>query len=397
MGHVACALLLALAEVQVEARAELRGGEAPAFAGQAPESTARSTLQPEAGLVLRAREGQTRLHYGPRLTLRAPSPAGTEQPLVMHLAGVEHEQRLLRGVRGRAEVSTSFGDVDYAGLSQTLGPGQSTLPTLTRLLSLGGGASVEVREVQRWILQTNVSVAHQRPLDPGAPPSTGAALQQSTSVGLAQSARHALTRREDVTLALGVSDQSLSSGLHLVAFEPGATLHRRLSRASTLELGLGVVIAGALARPAGAGEPAIASPVGLAGLRSRVRPARGVVLEGNASLAASWAVDPVLVTSLTRGTASAGVFATFHRDLRVGASAQFSTSVSRAPLPGDPDETVLRAEVPVRYRLSPLLAVEVGGRYSDRGHHLAANTIGLHQRELWLYLQLVASAHARVY
>ncbi len=398
MGHLACALLLAIAELQVGARAELRGGEAPPLAGQAPESAARSTVQPEAGLAVRSHAGQTRLHYGPRLTYRAPSHMGAEQPLVMHFLGAEHEQRLERGARVLGEVSTSFGDVDYTGLSQTLGPSQSTLPTLTRLLTLGGSTALEVRELRRWILVSRLGATHQRPLDEsGAAPVAGVALSQSTLVDLSQTARHALSRRDELTLAAGLSDQRLSSGLHVLAVEPGAGWHRRLTRTHTLELRGGVVLAHAIAHPAGTGAPTVASPVGHAGLVSRMRPARGLVVDSEVSAAATWFLDPVLVTSLTRGTVSASISATFRRALTVAASAQLATSLSLTPQPGHPDETLVRAEIPVRYRVSPRFSVEVGGRYSDRGQHLLASAVNLHQRELWLYLQLVAGTHARVY
>jgi hypothetical protein len=396
--QVACALLLALAEVQVGARAEVQGGQAPLLAGQASESTARSTLQPEAGLALRWRLGQSRLHYGPRLTYRAPNPAGTDDALVMHLLGAEHESRLARGVRAFGEASSSFGDVDYATLSQSLEQSQSTLPAVTRLWTIGGGAAVEVRAIRRWTLQTRLGATHQRPLDDGATaPAAGATLSRSTNVELSETARHALTRRDDLTLRLGASDQRLSSGLHVLAIEPGVGWQRRLSRAQTLELGGGVVVVHALGLPAGAGAPEVVSPVATAALGSRHRPGRGLLVDTSVSLGATWFLDPVLVTGLTRGVASASISATYRTNLTVAASAQVATTVSRAPLPGEPDETLVRAELPVRYRVSPHLAVEVGGRYSDRGRHLLASELGMHQRELWLYAQLVASASTRVH
>ncbi len=395
MGHGLCALLLAIAEVQVGARAEVRGGEAPPLAGQAPEGTARSTLEPEAGLQVRTHGSRFRLHYGPRLTFRAPALPGSEQPLLLHVLGAEAESRLSRGVRALGDAQTSFGDVDYASLGQTLGTSQGALPTITRLLTVGGGATVEVREVQRWILQSRLAATHQRPLDSGTP-MTGATLQDSTFIEASQSARHRLTRRNDLTLRASASDQRLSSGLDVLALSPEVSWQARLSRAHTLDVGGGVVFARAISRPAGAGQPDVASPVLHAALQSRTRPARGLALESEIGAAATWFLDPVLVTSLTRGTVGARVAATFRRDLSVSASAQLATSLTQNPLPGEPDETVLRAELPVRYRISPSLTVEVGGRYSDRGRHLLASSIGLHQRELWAYAQLIATTTTRL-
>ena len=133
------ALLFAAGDLQVGAgaQAELRAGQAPLLYGESPSNFFMALLTPDADLYWTRAEGESSLRYAPRLLWRDPSPNDQIAPLVLHVFGASHRDRLTRRTELVLRADGSFGEVDYAYLGQTL-PEQAALPTATRMLSLRG-------------------------------------------------------------------------------------------------------------------------------------------------------------------------------------------------------------------------------------------------------------------
>jgi len=91
------------------------------------------------------------------------------------------------------------------------------------------------------------------------------------------------------------------------------------------------------------------------------------------------------VDLLHRAASTIQLAAVMPPDWSVRLDASFSTSLSRRPIAGDPDETVFTAALPLRYWESPDVYLELGGRWAERAPHLAAEAFRLHRREIWIY------------
>src|SRR5262245_17569428 len=140
------------ADVQVETRCEVRGGEAPVIPGQAAEAQLGSVLEPDGALLLRTPTTVARLHYLPRFTLRHPNPDGRLRPLLLHTLGARLDAHASRTVDWNADVEASMGDVDYLGLIQLL-PDQTAIPVVSRYFNAVVGVGGALQATRRWRLE----------------------------------------------------------------------------------------------------------------------------------------------------------------------------------------------------------------------------------------------------
>jgi hypothetical protein len=118
-------------------------------------------------------------------------------------------------------------------------------------------------------------------------------------------------------------------------------------------------------------------------------------LRGVFSTSVDYFVDPLVGVAGPRSTTSLALGLLFQPDTTAALEAIFSTVIRSEPLPGNPDETVVALQLPIRHRLSDTLFIEGGVRGSDRGPNFSAPSFAFHQRELWVYLRLTATTRSR--
>ena len=405
------ALLFAAGDLQVGAgaQAELRAGQTPLLAGQSPSNFFMALLTADADLYWATAEGESSLRYAPRLLWRDPSPNDQIAPLILHVFGASHRDRLTRRIELVLQADGSFGEVDYAYLGQTL-PGQAALPTASRILSLLGSARVAWRASRRTSLQAGLSLLNWRTLDSTTAPTTAAAsgttlLPVQTRLAFLPQLSYLLSRRDTLVVHADLTynivqgssaggSLTSASGFSALAWQPQLAWQHELGRRDRLELQAGVVIAHMFADPCTTQSFAPIAPIGGARLASLLYQSRDVKVRGDVSGAVSWNLDPVLRTGVPRGQGNAGIGAAFGPLWSAELSGMVSTNLTRDALPGDPDETMFMARLPVRFQASRHFVLEAGARYSDRAPHLSAPGFSWHGRESLAYVMLAVVERA---
>jgi hypothetical protein len=421
---LAAGLLLWLADpalLNAGAVVEARGGQAPLLPGEAPRAAVASVVTPAAMLELDNPGTTFQLQYRPRLFWRYPNISDETRPLVWHTLEATFIDRLSHTLEWRARGSGSVGELDYSALRTIVGPGQSALPQVTRYLQSEAGTQVLWQPSRAWRLDQTLSGLYRRPLDstalpavtpapglptdgaPPPPPEATAApaaeaphfvLPREAVVDWLARAAYSVTARGQLVLFEDLSYHDLSTGMRILAFIPALGWRQTFGSMHALTALGGAAITPQLhAGRTGAPAPSLVSPVGDLAWDTRAEGAlddRGFEL--HLELAVDWYLDPVLERGSPRGRALASVGRPIGRDWLVRLDGGFATELTAEPYPGEPDQTVVSAAVPVRYRVSPQLAVEAGVRYSNRGPHLAAPDFKLHQREIWGFVSITALA-----
>lgn len=401
---IALPLVLAslVTAAQLDVRAEVRGGRAPVAAGRRPEAVFASVLQPQAALILRSHVSESSIYYAPRLFFGQPNAIDLERPLLLHVAGARHEQRESRVLRWGAQAETTLGEVDYTALQQLVGPTQTALPVLSEVLTAAGEASTTWRATRRLTLEGRAIAAHRRPLGDqpvppppadGVAPTPAPTLAVQTTATAEPALTYAVTRRDDLVLRPGATIYSFEGVLDVLVAHPRVLWRHRVARDATLLIGGGVAVIEPLGQRADALDRL--SPLGETTLEGVVARGGGLTLAARLRADVHWEVNPVLATGLQVGSATAGLSLAVRDEWTVAPLATFATSVTSAPLPGQPDETVVSGELPVRYRFSDELALELGGRYVHRTTHLAAQRHPARGREVWGYALLVTTFRSR--
>ena len=155
-----------------------------------------------------------------------------------------------------------------------------------------------------------------------------------------------------------------------------------------MELHAGVVIAH-LFGDSGTGQSFVPfAPIGGLRLASLLHRSRDLNLRSDLSGVVSWYLDPVLGTGLPRGEGSARIEASWGRRWSAELNGTFMTNLTRHPLAGDPDETLVTARLPVRFQASRNCLLEAGARYSERAPHLLQTGFAWRARESFVYLTL---------
>ena len=388
------ALLFAAGDLQVGAgaQAELRAGQTPLLAGQSPSNFFMALLTADADLYWATAEGESSLRYAPRLLWRDPSPNDQIAPLVLHVFAGRHRARLDRRTELVLQADGSFGEVDYAYLGQSL-PQQAALPATTSMLNLQGRATLAWRASRRTSLQAGFSLLNWRTLDSTTGAASGAtSLPVQTKLAFEPQLSYVLSRRDKLVVRADLTynivqdsvagqGQTSASGFSALVWQPQVAWQHELTRRHRLELQAGVIIAHPFADPCTMQSFAPVAPIGAARLASLLYQARDLRVRGDLSGAASWYLDPVLRTGVPRGQANAGVLADLGTRWTAELSGMVSTNLTRQPLPGNPDETIFMARLPVRFQASRHLVLEAGARYSERAPHLSAPQFAWHGRE----------------
>ncbi len=407
---VLSALCLIQAESQFEAggRMETRVGQAPSIV---PANTASTNILGDRGQVLIIATPMLSLHLLDEVDdLRAssatrilwrPIPLYSSRPLFLETLGATHTKRVGRRSLFQATLSGSYGEEDYTSLQQLL-PTQPALPVTTTALSVQGSANASWRASRRTTLLLQTGLVHRRTIDGQA---GGLVIPTQTSLTAVPGLTFALARRSSLEVSAPVSDtdvQGFSIGttrmnaLNVLMLQPQVGIRDQLTRRHRLHLAAGFAYATAL-RQTNTGPSWYPKPLLQIDLDSILQQTRTVVVRSGLSASTTSIVDPILGVVVWRGITAARLDADLGRRWTVGARAAFSTDIGK-PLQAingyAPDETVISADTPVRYHWSNQWMMEFGGRYIERGPYLFASSFGWHgqERELWLYLTLVATS-----
>ncbi len=421
------ALFVLQAEVQFEAgtRIESSIGEAPtgttqvtsSSAAGSPVTTSVPAEQPQVVvaatplLSLRWLDGvdDLRVESASRILWR-PEPLPDSRPLFLETLEATHTRHPSRRSRLRLNFLASYGEQDYTSLQQQLS-NQPALPLATTMLMLDATGGASWRSSRRTTLDIQLGAMYRRAFDTstlvngtaGSSASTVPTLPTQYTLTAAPGLAFALTRRSSVDAVVSVIDTDsqeveLASGqpgdLNVLLIQPQVGIREELTGRQQLHLAAGFSYAVTLRRTDIANLTWYPAPLLQIDLISVLQRTRTAVVRSTLGAGTTEFVDPVLGAVVSRGLAQAGVDAQLGL-WSVGARCAFATDLSRTlPTIGNvfPDETAVSAEIPVRYRTSRHLVVELGGRYTERAPHLGAPGFAWHNRELWLYLNLTASS-----
>ena len=387
-------LLLANASVTGGVRMEVQAGEAPTIADPNPTFFVAALVQPDVTLKMLTPTTETQLSEAPRFLLRRPNVTNRNRPLYLNTLRAVHTGHWGQRLNWDLQLTSIAGEVDYGALSQVLGR-QAALPDTVDLLAIDGSTWVGWRLSRRLQLGAEAGVLRRQPLGSSSSDtssSLGLTLPTETSERVAPRLEYALSSRQVAQLRLQLTNYTMTGSVRLwaMAAELRLAWSYKLARNHELQLALGGTVAKLEERSDPTRPWSSFSPLAGIALVTSKPLSQGALLRSRASGEVAWYLDPVLGVSLPRGQVNADVA------LEIGPSWLFAlnllaaTNVSRQPIVGSPIETVVSAGAPLRYRAGRHWLAELGGRYSERGPHLATPGFSLSQRELLGYLALTA-------
>jgi len=387
-------LLLANASVSGGVRVELQAGEEPTIADPNPTAFVAALLQPDVTLKLRTSTTETRVSEEPRLLLRRPNVANRDRPLYLNTLLAEHKGHRGQRLNWNLRLTSIAGEVDYAGLSQVLGR-QAALPATLDLFSVDGSAWVGWRISRRLELGAETGVLRRQPLGSSssdASPSLGLTLPTETDERLEPRLEYAISRRQVGQVGVKLTNYRLTGDVRLraMAAELRVSWNYKLTRNHELQLVVGVTVAEVEERSDPTRPWSPLAPLAGIALATSTPLSRLALLRSRASGEVAWYLDPILGASLPRGQVNADVALEIGPAWLLALDLMAATNISRRPMAGLPIETFVSATAPLRYRAGRHWVAELGGRYSERGPHLATPGFSLSQRELLGYLALTA-------
>lgn len=387
-------LFLANASVSGGVRTEVQAGEAPTSA--APQSTlfVAALLQPNVTVRLLTATTETQVSEAPRLLLRRPNVANRNRPLFLNTFQADHRGHRGQRLNWNLRLTSIAGEVDYVALSQVLGR-QAALPETRDLLTVDAGTWVGWRFSRRLELGIESGVLRRQPLggtSSDASTSPGSTLPTETAERLAPRLEYARSSRQVTQLRVQLTNYTLTGVVRLKAKAAELRLgwSYKLTREHTLLLAAGATVATVEERSDESRPWASFSPLAGIALATSKLLSKVALLRSRAGGEVAWYLDPVLGVALPRGQMNADVALELGPTWLFALNLMAATNVSRQPMPGAPVETVVSASAPLRYRAGRHWLVELGGRYSERGPHLATSGFSLRQREMLGYLALTA-------
>jgi hypothetical protein len=387
-------LLLANASVSGSVRMEVQAGEAPTIADPNPSFFVAALLQPDVTLRLLTSATETRVSEAPRFLLRRPNVAQRNRPLYLNTLQAEHKGQRGQRLRWNLQLTSIAGEVDYTVLSQVLGR-QAALPDTLDLLALDGSGWIGWRFSPRLELSTEMGVLRRQPLgasSSGAPSVPGVTLPTETDERLEPRLEYAISRRQVAQLRVKLGNYRLTGAIRLWAMAAELRLgwSYKITRHHELQLAVGGTVATVEERSDPSRPWTSFSPLAGIALVASKPLSQVALLRSRASGEVAWYLDPILGASLPRGQVNADVALEIGPSWLFALNLMAATNISRRPMADSPIETVVSADAPLRYRAGPHWLVELGGRYSERGPHLATPGFSLRQREILGYLALTA-------
>lgn len=402
-----CLIALALGATAVEGAV---GADAEVAAGRAPVGISgpeRNSIQligtPAVGLRLYSPTQSLTASYSPRFYYRVPNDLDLERPLLLHQAGLAHQVELGSTSDWRSGVRFSAGELDYTTLSLVFDPQSANPPQdVAEVMRLDGDTTWRTSLSSRTGLALTLQGEYTRPLDEEPPlgidpvtgmplpPDPGSALLESAAGTIIPQLRYQLSRRDVLTTSLRVSYQWFSNDARYLLFSPQVGWERRLSARTNLITSAGPLYVVTLEAAPGVADDNTLGGAGVLELNTVFDRSRGTDVTGRIAATLEWFFDPLAGTSDPRAGLEAGIVARFGRDWTFTPNASLSTLLDDST-GGDlvrTDASVLRAELPWRYRITDHLAFNFGLRGSLRGRGLNDSFNLSEQHEIWAYMGL---------
>jgi hypothetical protein len=419
-------VLSALLVVAGETRFEV-GGRFEASVGQAPTGLTQDAI----GAAVPAEQAQVLLVATPMLAfrylsalddvqatsstmvLRRPQPLLDARPLLLESLDVNETGILSKRSRWRLRLNGTYGEQDYTALSQQF-VSQPALPSALTVLSINGNGEASWRATRRADLTVQFLGIYRQTLDsqsalspsegPGAP---GLTFPTQATVSITPGVRQRLSRQTTLEALMAVMDANVSDipqagaepgRLNILSIQPQVGLRQQLGRNHRLHMVAGLNYAAVLRRSEQTHSFPPILPLVQVDLTSVLQRSRDIQWRSTLGAATNAFADPVLGTEVLRGTAQARLDVEMGTTWDIGALAIFATDITGPLQPAGatgtsgagqlaPDETVLSAEIPFRYRWSDRLLVELGARFAQRAPHLQSPSFAWRSngREVWLF------------
>lgn len=403
VGHALVALVALSGDLRVQgdATSESRAGETPILAGQPSQAFVAEVLTPLVALTYRDAGVIFEVSYAPRIYWADPNPLGRLAPLLLHTVNLTLDDQMTPRFRLLAAATGSVGEADYTTLTQILGTVQGALPPVQDLASVTGRASIRGDLAERWKLELGAGGLYWKWLQapPNLPPQT---ILWQASAAEDATLLYRVTPRHDLGFGVAFAQARYSFGLDVLTIGPTATWKVRLTPSDDLRLMLGLAYvrtdgpmpAGTMPLLGPSGQAV--SPVGAFEFLSRVARADEVWFSALAKGGVDFYVDPVIGTAVPRASIEAGIAAAKVPDWLATLRGGFATPIRTTPfvVPAGvvaPDETAFAVTLSLRKRFSMNFFGEVGVRWADRGPALVTPDFHFHQRQLYLYVELIGT------
>jgi hypothetical protein len=197
-----------------------------------------------------------------------------------------------------------------------------------------------------------------------------------------------LTHTDTVLGSLTLIYQWFSNGARYFVITPQVGWEKRFTPRTTMLASVGPLYAITLDPPPGQDDDNFLGGAGNFELTSILAHGEGDELSGNLGATFEWFFDPLAGSSAPRATAEAGLTQRWGRDWQFAPNVSFS-SVLRDTGGSSSQDSVLRADAPVRYRMTRHADLDFGFRGSLRGGSLASGDFSLNDEvEAWVYVGL---------
>jgi hypothetical protein len=395
-------LIQANTAVDAGARLETRAGEMPLLYGNESQGLFITSFTPSLGLSIQTKQTRFQTNYAPRLLWSVPNAKDGVTPFLLQTFTLTNAYLPTRRSEWHMSLAVRYGEEDTVALAQLL-PGQASLPSSMRMLSVEAATGGSWRATRRASLSLQLTALHRRPLDTQDTP-TILTLGTQTTLTTAPSFLYALTRHSRLDVSIPVSYLDFSDGrssndkgiaFQTLIFQPQVSWTSDFSRRNSLRLGGGVSYADMITSLNNNQAFKAVTPMIRMALGSILVSHRSLVLRSDLSAEVNWYLDPVLGTIVPRAPLGARLNAAMGPHWSAGAFVNFTTNVTWEPMNptqpnatrngGYPDETLFSAGIPVRYLWSNQLIIELSGRVALRGPHLRvpSKDFGWGQTEYW--------------
>ncbi len=379
-------------QAAVGGRFETLVGVVPETSLMDSEASVAMAVIPVAGLDARRQNYQLAILYRPRIYWRFPNPVNFTRPLLLHQGVLTHRLALSRRTSWTNQLDGSIGEIDYTLASAVFDPTQPTVPdeSITKLVRVnaatGIGHSLTTRASTGFTLSGSYSAPLNRSEDPDYLTSLDGEIEPYYT--------YQFGTRDSGTLACAAGYAWFQDESSFFAVTPSLTWGHDFSRQTAGALGAGLAYLQVLesSDPDGpAPGDTDVTPTAEASIKSRVLGERGMKVDAGVAAEYRWFFDPVLGRPVQR--AGGGVFTQVNLppDWTAGAAVSFFTTVGQDKFePTEEegivrrDETILRIDAPVTYRITRLLGLEFGVRSALRGPPVA-DGVDLDRVELWFY------------
>jgi hypothetical protein len=403
-GCLSALMLGAAVEGGIGAQVEVAAGRSPVGVSGPEKNSIALTGIPAVGLRVYSPAQVFTATYGPRFFYRIPNPLDVDHPLLLHQVALGYDNELTSTLIWTTRGRFTAGEVDYTSTRLVFDPQAAALQQDVALIAhVDGESTLRSQITTRSAASLTVRGEYTTPLedsdtapldpmmmlpDPTMPAAPGDGEILSSWSGLMRPEfRHVLTHTDTLVSSLTLIYQWFSNGARYFVITPQVGWEKRFTPRTTLLTSVGPLYAITLDAPPGGSEDNFFGGAGNFELNSILSRGEGDELSGRVGATFEWFFDPLAGSSAPRATAEVGLTQRWGRDWTFGPNASLSTVLRETG--GATQDSVLRADAPVRYRMTRLADLEFGFRGSLRGASIASGNFSLNDEiEAWVYVGL---------